>query len=59
MNSEKAEITRLRYKYRRLILTGKIKLPPQAAARLFGPDCAYHLYSTCDFKKTKNDPEPP
>jgi hypothetical protein len=55
MNSEKAEIIRLKYKYRRLILTGKIKLPPSVAARLIGPDCAYHLYSITDFKNSQGD----
>ena len=46
MRSEEAEKIRKRYLYRRLILTGKIALPYRAAARLIGPDCAYHLYST-------------
>ena len=46
MASEEAERIRKRYLYRRLILTGKIALPQRAAARMIGPDCAYHLYST-------------
>jgi len=53
IKSEKAELIRLKYKYRRLIMTGKIKLPPKKAARLIGPDCAYHLYSTYNFKKSE------
>jgi hypothetical protein len=50
IKSEKADLIRLKYKYRRLIMTGKMKLPPGKAARLIGPDCAYHLYSTYGFK---------
>ncbi len=44
MISTDAEIARLLYKYRRLILEGKISLPPDEAAKLIGPDRAYHLY---------------
>lgn len=44
MPSQKAELIRKQYQYRRLILTNKVTLPRQAAARLIGPDCAYHLY---------------
>lgn len=39
-----AEEVRLRYLYRRLILRGRLRLPPEAARPLVGPDCAYHLY---------------
>ena len=46
MKDTEAEIARLKYKYRRLILEGKATLPPEEAARLIGPDCAYHLYFT-------------
>ena len=46
MNSEQAEITRLLYKYRRLIQKGMLHLSYQSAAKLIGPDCAYHLYSS-------------
>ncbi|MBU1076882.1 MAG: hypothetical protein KKH98_06280 [Spirochaetes bacterium] len=42
---DKAEIIRKRYEYRKLIMEGKIKLPVASAARLIGPDCAFHLYS--------------
>ena len=45
MVSEKAESIRKRYKYRRLIMSGKMVLPHDDAVRLLGPDCAYHLYS--------------
>jgi len=45
MESNKAEIIRLKYKYRELILKKKIRLPHKKAAKLIGPDCAYHLYS--------------
>ena len=31
-------------RYRRLILLGKASLPLEAARRIVGPDCAYHLY---------------
>jgi hypothetical protein len=43
MNPE-AEKIRIRYKYRRMILRGEIKVPHEAAKKLIGPDCAYHLY---------------
>lgn len=43
MNRE-AEEARIRYLYRDLVLRGKIRLPLDAAKRLIGPDCAYHLY---------------
>jgi hypothetical protein len=37
---------RRKFQYRALILRGKIRLRPEVAARLIGPDCAYHLYRT-------------
>ena len=46
MRAEQAEALRKRYRYRRMILRGEVVLPPRTAARLIGPDCAYHLYST-------------
>ena len=46
--SGKAEEARLRYLYRDLVLQKKIKLPYEAAVKLVGPDCAYHLYSVVD-----------
>ena len=45
MKTSRAEEIRRRYHYRRLVLTGKAKLPVKTAAKLIGPDCAYHLYS--------------
>ena len=35
---------RIRYKYRRMILRGEIKVSHEAAVKLVGPDCAFHLY---------------
>jgi len=51
VTSDKSEIIRKKYKYRRLIMSGKIKLPHREAVQLLGPDCAYHLYSVSDLKK--------
>ena len=45
MRTNKAEAIRKRYQYRRLILRGQAELSHQAAVRLIGPDCAYHLYA--------------
>ena len=42
---DRAEILRKKQKYRELILSGKISLRHDQAARLLGPDCLYHLYS--------------
>ncbi len=42
----------MRYLYRGLILRGKVKLSLEAARKLVGPDCVYHLYSVMDFKKS-------
>ncbi|WP_459940163.1 hypothetical protein [Deferrisoma palaeochoriense] len=44
MGRPEAEETRLRYLYRALVVRGKLRLPPEAARALVGPDCAYHLY---------------
>ncbi|MBN2159647.1 MAG: hypothetical protein JW807_09640 [Spirochaetes bacterium] len=44
MLNNEAEITRLIYKYRKLIREGKAKLPQEEAMKLIGPDTAYHLY---------------
>lgn len=44
MKTRKAELLRKRYRYRRLIMTGRLSLPHPTARRLIGPDCAYHLY---------------
>jgi len=40
------EEIRLRYLYRRLILRGQAVVPLEAAKRLVGPDCAFHLYGS-------------
>lgn len=40
-----AEEIRIKYLYRDLILKKKITLPLDAAKKLIGPDCAYHLYA--------------
>jgi hypothetical protein len=48
---ERAEIMRKKSRYRELILSGKLVLPPSRAAQLLGPDCLYHLYSVA---KTRN-----
>ncbi|MFP6889824.1 MAG: hypothetical protein VCF07_08765 [Nitrospinota bacterium] len=52
MKSHKAEEIRLKYQYRRLIQSGKARLSYKTAARLIGPDCAYHLYSFQQGEKT-------
>ena len=43
MTSRSEEI-RIRYKYRKLILTGKARISLESARALVGPDCAFHLY---------------
>ena len=53
MNDAQAEILRKKYKYRRLILEGKLVLPHEEAAKLLGPDCAYHLYSLKESSPSK------
>lgn len=45
---DQSEETRLRYRYRDLVLRGKVRLPLAGARALVGPDCAYHLYSRTD-----------
>jgi hypothetical protein len=42
--SERLEALRILGRYRRMVLLGRAKLPLDAARRLVGPDCAYHLY---------------
>ncbi len=41
---ETAELIRKKYLYRRLIMKKKTSLSHGSAARLIGPDSAYHLY---------------
>ena len=43
--NEKAEAIKKRYRYRHLILTGKIGLSRHAAVKFIGADTAYHLYA--------------
>jgi len=43
-SEDAAEILRKKYRYRQLILSGRLALPYQRAAQLLGPDCVYHLY---------------
>ncbi len=50
MTNDVEEI-RLRYLYRRLLLSGKVRLSYESARGLVGPDCAYHLYGVVDLKK--------
>lgn len=47
--NRKAETVRIRYLYRNLVLKQKVRLPLDAAQKLVGPDCAYHLYSVTTF----------
>ena len=54
-----SEELRLRYRYRKLILDGKIALSFESAKKIIGPDCAYHLYSVPDvMKKLKKRTRP-
>ena len=57
MKSDEAEQLRKRYLYRRLIVTGRLKLHRHAAVRLIGPDCAYHLYGHYAGDTPKDAPE--
>jgi hypothetical protein len=47
----KAEAIRIKYKYRRMILRGEIKVPHEVSIKLLGPDCAYHLYGRWEEEK--------
>ena len=49
---ETAEIMRKRYRYRELVLSGRLILPHNRAAQLLGPDCAYHLYAVRSIEKS-------
>lgn len=40
-----AELSRLKYLYRKRILNNTLKLNHQAARLLVGADCAFHLYA--------------
>jgi hypothetical protein len=39
------EAARIRYQYRKLIVSGSLRVDRRAATPLVGPDCAYHLYA--------------
>lgn len=54
---EEAEIIRIGYKYRRILRSGKIKIPYHDAVKMIGPDCAYHLYRDANDIRTTPDPE--
>ena len=43
--SEAAQEIERKYRYRTMILRGQIALPREAAVKMIGPDCAYHLYT--------------
>ena len=50
----------LRYLYRRIVLRGGVRLPLEAAKRLVGPDCAFHLYASVnDQNEATSTCEPP
>jgi hypothetical protein len=51
-----SEEIRLRYLYRKMIVTGKAKLSLESARALVGPDCAYHLYGVMNLKRKKRVP---
>lgn len=53
MKSREAEEIRIRYLYRDMIIRCWIRVPFQAAVKIIGPDCAYHLYSVTDFGTDK------
>jgi hypothetical protein len=44
---------RLRYRYQKLILDGKIALSFESAQKIIGPDRAYHLYSVQAVRERK------
>lgn len=43
--ADEIEARRILARYKRMILLGTARLPLEAARRIVGPDCAYHLYS--------------
>ena len=48
-----SEEIRIRYKYRKMILSGKAKISLESARALVGPDCAYHLYGLTGYAKNE------
>ena len=54
VKSIEAEIMRIRYRYRKLILSGAITIPYREAAKLIGPDSAYRLYRSAKTKRPRS-----
>lgn len=50
-----AEELRRRYRYRSLVLRGKLRVRLDAARKLVGPDCAYHLYRSVTSKDWRDE----
>ncbi|MBF0316897.1 MAG: hypothetical protein HQL04_01890 [Nitrospirae bacterium] len=50
VETEKGHNIRLKYLYRKMVISGNARIPYAAAVKLVGPDCAYHLYSTVNLK---------
>lgn len=53
--NEDSEILAKIYKYRKMILTGKIKLDINGAKKIIGPDVAYHLYKKISSKDIETE----
>ena len=51
---ENPESVRIQYKYRKLIMEGKVRIPLSAAKRLIGADSIYRLYGS-DTNYLKDD----
>ena len=51
---DRVAAARILYRYRRLILLGRIEVTHDAARRLVGPDCAYHLYGRGNVKPRRS-----
>jgi hypothetical protein len=56
--TDTSEEIRLRYLYRNLVLQGKTRISLEAARRLVGPDCVFHLYGITKVKRKKREKEP-
>jgi hypothetical protein len=52
---EQAELLRVKYKYRSLIVRGQLRLPLEVTKRLVGPDCAYPLYASLGGEGVQSD----
>ena len=50
--SPDVEAARVKYQYRKLIVSGALRVDRSAATPLVGPDCAYHLYAWERGRKT-------